>query len=108
MSPRTKEFSEIHQRRLEFRQFVQGGGKSVGEALAFAGKTGFPMPGHYIAHAIFIGKWKVGTFSPTENDREERKNKAKREKVHARIGTEITKHYSESEIEVIEPWSPPS
>ena len=106
MSPRTKEFSEIHQRRLEFRQFVQSGGKSVAEALAFARKIGFPMPGHYIAHAILIGRWKVATFTPTENNREERKTK--REEVHARIGAEIATHYSDCEIEIIDAWSPPT
>lgn len=102
MSEHTRSFSEFHQRRLEFRQFVESQGKSVADAITFARAIKFPMPEYYIAHAIFINKWKVGTFSPTENDREERR--MNREKIHAKVGNEIAIHYSDCEIEIIEPW----
>jgi len=107
MSPRTEKYSSIHERRLNFRRFVQSGKrKTVAEAVAFAGSLNYSLVGHDIAHLIFLGNWKVGTFAPTENDREERKTN--REKVHARIGDEITKHYSDCEIEIIEVWNPPA
>src|SRR3954467_2354007 len=106
MSQQTKKHSDIHQRRMEFRDFVQNGKKSVADALAFARQIRFPMPEYYIAHAIFIRKWEVEKFSPTENGREQRKSK--REQVHARTGAEIIKNYSESEIQIIDPWISPT
>jgi hypothetical protein len=94
--------------RLKFREFVQSGKKTVEGAVAFARRIGFPMPEYYVAHAIFIGRWKAGTFEPTEQDREERKRRTKREQVHARIGAELMKNYSNCEIEIIDPWDIPT
>jgi hypothetical protein len=63
-------------------------GSAEADALAFARTINFPLPAHDIAHWILMGKWKVGGFSPTESDWDERKTK--RELVHARIGDHIT------------------
>jgi hypothetical protein len=107
MSPHTKKLSVIYERRLRFRQFVQSGNrKTVSEALAFAKNINFSLAEHDIAHLILNGNWKVETFVPTEDDRADRKTN--REKVHGTIGDDITKHYSNSEIEIIEPWSRPA